>query len=71
MLFPAELGFPWKPTIDAMGPILGQTDPEKPYNPNDDRIVRLHLHVSYDEGMKHNVDVAMWWRRAEDECSRV
>ena len=52
----------WKPTIDAMGPILGQADPRNPYNPNDDRIVRLCLHVFYDETRAHAVDVAMWWR---------
>jgi hypothetical protein len=52
----------WKPTIDAMGPILGQADPRNPYHPNDDRIVRLCLHVFYDETIAHAVDVAMWWR---------
>jgi hypothetical protein len=52
----------WKPTIDAMSPILGQSDLENPYNPSDDRILRLCLHVFYDESMKHAVDVAIWWR---------
>jgi len=52
-----------------MGPILGQIDPRNPYNPNDDRIVRLGLHVSYDEAIKHAVDVAMWWKPMNNSLS--
>jgi hypothetical protein len=33
----------WKPTGDAMGPVLTEPDPRNPFNPNDDRIVSLGL----------------------------
>lgn len=52
----------WKPTGDAMGPVLGEPNTPNPFNPNDDRIVDLKLHLSPDPGMGHDVEVAMWWR---------
>jgi hypothetical protein len=42
----------WKPTGDAMGPVLGEPDPRNPFNPADDRIGFLQLHRN----------VGMWWR---------
>ncbi len=52
----------WKPTGDAMGPVLGCSDSRNPFNPNDDRIVSLHLHLNKDDRIGHNIDVGMWWR---------
>jgi hypothetical protein len=54
----------WKPTGDAMGPILGET---RPYNPRDDRIVELHLHWNPDDSLGHDVQVGMWWRSGSGE----
>ncbi len=54
----------WKPTGDAMGPVLGEAIPEKPFSPNDDRIVSLGLHLNLDGMAGHSVDVGMWWRPA-------
>ena len=45
-----------------MGPILGEPDPRNPFNPQDDRIVALGLHLNADPATGHEVDVAMWWR---------
>jgi hypothetical protein len=55
----------WKPSGDAMGPVLGEDDRRNPYNPRDDRIVRLELHVNIDASMGHDVVVGMWWRAHE------
>jgi len=52
----------WKPTLDAMGPVLGEPDPQNPFNPADDRVVYLALHCSVDAMAGHSVDVEMWWR---------
>jgi hypothetical protein len=54
----------WKPTGDAMGPVLGEPDGMNPFNPADDRIVSLVLHLNADPHMKHDVRVGMWWRAA-------
>lgn len=55
----------WKPTGDALGPILG-CDPRNPYNPNDDRIVDIEFHRTADESKGWDVDVGIWWRMASD-----
>jgi hypothetical protein len=47
-----------------MGPVLGEPDLRNPFNPKDDRIVNLQLHLNKDPGIGHDVDVGMWWRRA-------
>ena len=52
----------WKPTGNAMGPVLGEPYANKPFYPNDDRIVRLGLHLNLDKHIGHEVDVGMWWR---------
>ena len=52
----------WKPTGDAMGPVLGSSHPRNPFSPDDDRIVKLGLHLNSEPAMGHDVDVAMWWR---------
>jgi hypothetical protein len=35
----------WKPTIDALTPILGPTRPDPQWHPRDGRIVELGLHL--------------------------
>lgn len=52
----------WKPTGDTMGPVLGIPNPSQPFNPADDRITSLSLHLNTDTTMGHDVDVGMWWR---------
>jgi hypothetical protein len=54
----------WKPTGDAMGPVLGNANPERPYQLNDDRIIDLEFHRLVDESLNHDVVVEMWWRSA-------
>jgi hypothetical protein len=57
----------WKPTGDALGPVLGVPDPRNPFNPHDDRIVALGLHLTRDPSMGHEVDVGMAWRAVASE----
>ncbi len=52
----------WKPTIDAMGPVLGEPDTRRPFHPNDDRIVSLKLHLNTDDSPGWSVDIGMLWR---------
>ncbi|MEX1230505.1 MAG: hypothetical protein WEB58_09705 [Planctomycetaceae bacterium] len=52
----------WKPTGDAMGPVLGLAHPGQPFNPSDDRIVDLQLHLNIKNELQNNVEVGMWWR---------
>lgn len=54
----------WKPTGDAMGPVLGVSDPRHPFNPEDDRIANLELHLNADDSLGHDVVVGIWWRAA-------
>lgn len=53
----------WKPTGEAMGPILGEPVARNPFDPDDGRIVALALHLNSDAAAGHSVDVGMWWRR--------
>jgi len=52
----------WKPTIDAMGPVLGEPFAHRPFYPNDDRIVSLGLHLNIDDMIGWSVYVGMMWR---------
>lgn len=52
----------WKPTIDAMGPVLGEPDPHRPFHPNDDRIISLALHLNVDNSIGWRVPIGMMWR---------
>jgi hypothetical protein len=52
----------WKPTGDAMGPVLGEPQPAHPFNPADDRIVAIQLHRVPDSTMGRAIDVGLWWR---------
>ena len=45
----------WKPTIDALDPLLGRTRPDREWHPNDGRIVDLSLHVHKDPSLGHDV----------------
>ncbi|GAA4229647.1 hypothetical protein GCM10022254_22560 [Actinomadura meridiana] len=38
----------WKPTIDALGKLLGGTTPDRPWHPSDGRIVQLGLSTRTD-----------------------
>ena len=51
----------WKPTGDAMEPILGAASAKQSFSPYDDRIVTLILHRNVDPGIGQNVVVGMWW----------
>lgn len=52
----------WKATGDALGPILGEPNPEQPFNPYDDRItvLNLHLHPRAVKGRDFNIQIL--WR---------
>ena len=39
----------WKPTVDALGRILGEENPARPYHPKDDRITMLGFHRLIEE----------------------
>jgi hypothetical protein len=54
----------WKPTGDAMGPVLGEPDPRNSYNVSDDRIVTLTLHRDVDHSLGHGIHVGFAWRSA-------
>jgi hypothetical protein len=51
----------WKPTGDAMGPILGVTH-SKGFNPRDDRITTLTLQREVDDTLGNAIQVGIWWR---------
>jgi hypothetical protein len=53
----------WKPTIDALGRILGEENPTRPYNPRDDRITSLGFHRVI-EGSGKPIRIDLWWRSA-------
>lgn len=55
----------WKPTGDAMGPILGEPDARNPFNVADDRIVELRLHRDIDQGVGNKVHVGIAWCASE------
>jgi hypothetical protein len=52
----------WKPSGDALGPILGVADPRRRFSPNDDRIVELDLHLTTVTGGSDDIDLGVWWR---------
>jgi len=52
----------WKPTIDAMGPVLGEPDPHHPFHPNDDRIVSLALYLNIDNSIGWSAQIGLMWR---------
>jgi hypothetical protein len=53
----------WKPTVDALGRILGEENPARPYHPRDDRITSLGFHRVV-AGESRAVEIELWWRAA-------
>jgi Holliday junction resolvase RusA-like endonuclease len=51
----------WKPTIDALGAVLGVPNPMRPFAPNDDRLVSLALSRSVDETLGWGIEVLVRW----------
>lgn len=47
----------WKPTIDALDPVLGRTRDDRDWHPKDGRITDLGLHVTVDPSLGHDVQV--------------
>lgn len=47
-----------------MGPLLGVSNPQRPYHLDDDRIVDLQLNRIVDNSLGHDVEVGMWWQTA-------
>ena len=45
----------WKPTIDALDPLLDRTRPDRDWHPLDGRITELALHVHVDLALQHDV----------------
>ncbi|MGI8537826.1 MAG: hypothetical protein ACR2K2_15405 [Mycobacteriales bacterium] len=54
----------WKPTIDALGALLGASSPARPWHPQDGRVTRLSLHCAVDPALGHQVDLVVDARRA-------
>jgi len=49
----------WKPTIDALDPLLGRTRDDRDWHPKDGRITDLGLHVAVDPSLGHDVLVSI------------
>lgn len=54
----------WKPTIDALGALLGASSPARPWHPQDGRVTRLSLHCAVDPALHHDVDLVLDIRQA-------
>lgn len=49
----------WKPTIDALDPLLGRTRDDRDWHPRDGRITDLGLHVNVEPSLGHDVLVSI------------
>jgi len=49
----------WKPTIDALGSLLGPSSPPRDWHPDDGRVVSLALHQRVDPTLGHDVVIAL------------
>lgn len=49
----------WKPTIDALDPLLGRTRADRDWHPKDGRITDLGLHLTVDPSIGHDVVVTI------------
>lgn len=58
----------WKPTIDSLGPLLGETPRGRLWNPFDGRIVELSLHCAVDASVGNTVSIG--FRSAPPKGSR-
>lgn len=47
----------WKPTLDALGALLGQSESSRAWHPDDGRITRLGLHRRPDRDLGHDVEL--------------
>ena len=47
----------WKPTIDALEPLLGRTTPGRDWHPRDGRITDLGLHLTKDLSLEYAVRI--------------
>jgi hypothetical protein len=47
----------WKPTIDALDPLLGRTREERDWHPRDGRITNLGLHLTIDPSLGNDIIV--------------
>ena len=54
----------WKPTIDALDPILGRTQEHRDWHPKDGRIVDLGLHLRTDPMLGNDVELTIAARTA-------
>jgi hypothetical protein len=61
----------WKPAIDALGPLLGMPDPDRPFRPSDDRIIDLALHRNLDDSLGHDVVIAAWCSPVESPVAQL
>jgi len=50
----------WKPTIDALAPVLGSSRPGRSWHPRDGRITDLGLHRHTDPELGHDVEITIW-----------
>ena len=55
----------WKPTIDALDPILGRTYDDRDWDPQDGRIVRLGLHRQIQQDLDHACRATIWAAAAD------
>lgn len=49
----------WKPTIDALDPLLGRSHPDRDWHPRDGRIVDLGLHLRIDPSLKFDIELSI------------
>lgn len=56
----------WKPTIDALGKLLGESRTDRSWHPRDGRIVHLALHRQLDTSLGHTVELLFAASPAED-----
>lgn len=49
----------WKPTIDALDPLLGRTREGRDWHPRDGRIADLGLHVTVDPSLGHDILISI------------
>ena len=61
----------WKPTIDALDPLLGRTYPDRAWHPRDGRITELGLHVAVDSTAGNNVVVGIYAASAQPSAGPV
>ncbi|MBU8820525.1 hypothetical protein KL864_32130 [Mycolicibacterium goodii] len=61
----------WKPTIDSLDPLLGRTDPHRPWHPRDGRITELGMHVMVESSARNEISVGIHACPVERNDSRM